>query len=103
VSLSKTTLVMLANYLCRLGVVTRIVDKASTKVMRGWVPSNCGAEAFSSILSYEIHRHADGFQCRTLEVFHSLGLANRTVSEGNEIAGKPPRHRLPSNNHHPDL
>ncbi|KAJ9121028.1 hypothetical protein QFC24_005009 [Naganishia onofrii] len=43
----------------------RIVDKAEHKVLVG---------------------HADGFQCRTVEVFQSLGIAHRVVHEGCEVA-----------------
>ncbi|KAJ9097812.1 hypothetical protein QFC19_006680 [Naganishia cerealis] len=43
----------------------RIVDKAEHKVLVG---------------------HADGFQCRTVEVFQSLGIAHRVLHEGCEVA-----------------
>jgi phenol 2-monooxygenase len=55
---------MLANWLSKTGVSTRIIDRRSTKITVG---------------------HADGFQCRTIEVFQSFGIAHRVIAEGNEL------------------
>lgn len=56
---------MAAASLSQLGVHYRIIDKSPHRVGVG---------------------HADGFQCRTVEVFESLGIAHRVVHEGNEVA-----------------
>lgn len=56
---------MAAASLSTLGISTRIVDKALHRVGVG---------------------HADGFQCRTVEVFEALDVAHRVVHEGNEVA-----------------
>ncbi|KAJ5130883.1 uncharacterized protein N7515_006922 [Penicillium bovifimosum] len=55
---------MLANWLSRCGVKTRIVDKRGTKVYNG---------------------QADGLQCRTLEIFDSFGMAQRAWTEANHM------------------
>lgn len=56
---------MTAAALAQLGVHYRIIDKSPHRVGVG---------------------HADGFQCRTVEVFEALGIAHRVVHEGNEVA-----------------
>ncbi|KAJ5774399.1 hypothetical protein N7457_009295 [Penicillium paradoxum] len=55
---------MLANWLSRCGVKTRIVDKRGSKVYNG---------------------QADGLQCRTLEILDSFGFAQRAWSEANHM------------------
>ncbi|BGP32394.1 hypothetical protein JCM10296v2_004175 [Rhodotorula toruloides] len=55
---------MLSTWLSKLKIRTKIVDKAPTKVLVG---------------------HADGVQCRTVEVFQSFGFAQRLVDEGAHI------------------
>ncbi|KAE8150616.1 FAD binding domain-containing protein [Aspergillus avenaceus] len=55
---------MLANWLSRCGVVTRIVDKRGTKIFNG---------------------QADGLQCRTLEIFDSFDIAHRAWNESNHM------------------
>ncbi|GAA5910515.1 hypothetical protein JCM6882_008543 [Rhodosporidiobolus microsporus] len=55
---------MLATWLARLNIKTKIVDKRSVKVLSG---------------------QADGVQCRTVEVFQSFGFAHRLVEEGAHI------------------
>ncbi|KAM0791503.1 hypothetical protein ACM66B_005956 [Microbotryomycetes sp. NB124-2] len=55
---------MLATWLSKLKIKTRIIDKRSTKVFTG---------------------QADGVQCRTVEVFQSFGFAERLVKEGAHI------------------
>ncbi|GAA5828717.1 hypothetical protein JCM11251_005849 [Rhodosporidiobolus azoricus] len=55
---------ILATWLSRLNITTKIIDKAPTKVLVG---------------------HADGVQCRTVEVFQSFGFAHRLVDEGAHI------------------
>lgn len=55
---------MTANWLSRLGVKTRIVDKRGTKVFNG---------------------QADGLQCRTLEIFDSFDFAHRAWRESNHM------------------
>lgn len=55
---------MLANWLSKTGISTRIIDRRPTKITVG---------------------HADGFQCRTVEVFQSFGIAHRVIAEGNEL------------------
>lgn len=55
---------MLANWMSRLGIKTRIVDKRSTKVFSG---------------------QADGLQCRTLEIFDSFDFADRAWRESNHM------------------
>ncbi|GAM41330.1 hypothetical protein TCE0_042r14375 [Talaromyces pinophilus] len=55
---------MLANWLSRCGVKTRIVDKRGTKIFNG---------------------QADGLTCRTLEIFDSFDLAHRAWRESNHM------------------
>ena len=55
---------MTANWLSRLGVKTRIVDKRGTKIFNG---------------------QADGLQCRTLEIFDSFDFAHRAWRESNHM------------------
>ncbi|KAF4552955.1 FAD-dependent monooxygenase-like protein 6 [Elsinoe fawcettii] len=55
---------MAATWLAHLGVKTRIVDKRSTKIFTG---------------------QADGLQCRTLEIFESMGFADRVWKESNHM------------------
>ncbi|KAK4547105.1 hypothetical protein LTR36_001326 [Oleoguttula mirabilis] len=55
---------MIANWLSRLGVKTRIVDKRGTKIFNG---------------------QADGLQCRTLEIFDSFDFAQRVWHESNHM------------------
>ncbi|KAI1112382.1 FAD binding domain-containing protein [Nemania sp. NC0429] len=55
---------MLALWLSRLGVVTRIVDKRTDKVFAG---------------------QADGFQARTLEILDSFGIGERVWKEANRM------------------
>ncbi|KAK5126701.1 hypothetical protein LTR85_009635 [Meristemomyces frigidus] len=55
---------MTANWLSRLGVKTRIVDKRGTKIFNG---------------------QADGLQCRTLEIFDSFDFAQRVWRESNHM------------------
>ncbi|KAJ5611359.1 FAD binding domain-containing protein [Penicillium lagena] len=55
---------MLANWLSRTGISTRIVDKRGTKVFNG---------------------QADGLQCRTLEIFDSFDFAHRVWRESNHM------------------
>ncbi|KAJ7263918.1 FAD binding domain-containing protein [Mycena rebaudengoi] len=56
---------MLACWLARIGIKARIIDQGHSKITRG---------------------HADGVQCRTIEVFQSFGMAERIQKEGNELA-----------------
>ncbi|GAA5918924.1 hypothetical protein JCM1841_006686 [Sporobolomyces salmonicolor] len=55
---------MLATWLSKLKVQTKIIDKRNTKIFTG---------------------QADGVQCRTVEVFQSFGFAERLVLEGAHI------------------
>ncbi|RHZ63954.1 hypothetical protein CDV55_105486 [Aspergillus turcosus] len=55
---------MSANWMSRLGIKTRIVDKRSTKVFSG---------------------QADGLQCRTLEILDSFDFAHRAWRESNHM------------------
>ncbi|KAI0098138.1 FAD binding domain-containing protein [Nemania sp. FL0031] len=55
---------MLALWLSRLGLVTRIVDKRTDKVFSG---------------------QADGFQARTLEILDSFGIGERVWKEANRM------------------
>ncbi|MBE3050191.1 FAD-dependent monooxygenase, partial [Candidatus Bathyarchaeota archaeon] len=50
--------------MAQCGVKTRIIDKRNTKVF-------CG--------------QADGLQCRSLEIFDSLGFGDRTWKEANHM------------------
>ncbi|KAF7366308.1 3-(3-hydroxy-phenyl)propionate hydroxylase [Mycena sanguinolenta] len=63
---------MLGCWLARTGTKTRIIDRRATKITRG---------------------HADGVQCRTIEIFQSFGIADRIEKEGNELA--VPTSRIP--------
>jgi len=55
---------MSATWMTRLGVKTRIIDKRNTKIFTG---------------------HADGLQCRSLEIFDSFGFADRVWKEANHM------------------
>ncbi|KAL4910070.1 hypothetical protein BDW74DRAFT_186316 [Aspergillus multicolor] len=55
---------MMAAWLARCGVRTRIVDQKGTKVFTG---------------------QADGLQCRTLEIFYSFGIGDRVWKEANHL------------------
>ncbi|KAE8373036.1 FAD binding domain-containing protein [Aspergillus bertholletiae] len=55
---------MLANWLSRFDMKTRIVDKRGTKIISG---------------------QADGLQCRTLEIFDSFGFGHRAWRESNRM------------------
>ncbi|KAK6706515.1 hypothetical protein SNK05_010393 [Fusarium graminearum] len=55
---------MMATWLAKCGIKTRIVDKRGTKIFNG---------------------QADGLQCRTLEIFDSFGFANRAWIESNHM------------------
>ncbi|KAE8315369.1 FAD binding domain-containing protein [Aspergillus transmontanensis] len=55
---------MLANWLSRFHIKTRIVDKRGTKIFNG---------------------QADGLQCRTLEIFDSFNFAHRVWRESNHM------------------
>lgn len=55
---------MMATSLAKCGVHARIVDKRGTKIFNG---------------------QADGLQCRTLEIFDSLGFAHRAWREANHM------------------
>lgn len=55
---------MLAAWMARCGIHTRIVDKRSTKIFSG---------------------QADGLQIRSLEIFDSLGFADRAWKEANHM------------------
>lgn len=55
---------MMATSLARYGVHARIVDKRGTKIFNG---------------------QADGLQCRTLEIFDSLGFGHRAWREANHM------------------
>ncbi|GJC87295.1 phenol hydroxylase [Colletotrichum liriopes] len=59
---------MAAAWMAHCGVNARIVDKRSTKVF-------CG--------------QADGLQCRSLEIFDSLGFADRAWKEANHMIENP--------------
>jgi phenol 2-monooxygenase len=54
----------MATALAKCGVKSRIVDKRGTKIFNG---------------------QADGLQCRTLEIFDSLGFADRAWKEANHM------------------
>ncbi|CAK7206201.1 hypothetical protein SEUCBS139899_008987 [Sporothrix eucalyptigena] len=55
---------MMATWMARCGIKTRIVDKRGTKIFNG---------------------QADGLQCRTLEIFDSFGFADRAWLESNHM------------------
>ncbi|KAM3539273.1 hypothetical protein ARSEF1564_007806 [Beauveria bassiana] len=55
---------MMAAWMAKCGISTRIVDKRSTKVFNG---------------------QADGLQCRTLEIMDSLGFGHRAWRESNHV------------------
>ncbi|PPJ59285.1 hypothetical protein CBER1_04205 [Cercospora berteroae] len=55
---------MMATWLAKCGVDCRIVDKRNSKIFNG---------------------QADGLQCRTLEIFDSLGFADRAWKESNHM------------------
>ncbi|UKZ76347.1 hypothetical protein TrVFT333_004049 [Trichoderma virens FT-333] len=65
---------MLSLWLAKLGVKTRVVDKRTGKIVSG---------------------QADGFQCRTLEIFDSFGIGHKVWHEANHMLdedGKIRRH-----------
>ncbi|KAI5458671.1 FAD binding domain-containing protein [Mariannaea sp. PMI_226] len=55
---------MMATWMAKCGIKTRIVDKRGTKIFNG---------------------QADGLQCRTLEIFDSFGFAHRAWIEANHM------------------
>lgn len=55
---------MMATWLAKCGINTRIIDKRGTKIFNG---------------------QADGLQCRTLEIFDSLGFGHRAWRESNHM------------------
>ncbi|KAM5354669.1 hypothetical protein ACJ41O_001316 [Fusarium nematophilum] len=55
---------MMATWMAKCGIKTRIVDKRGTKIFNG---------------------QADGLQCRTLEIFDSFGFAHRAWLESNHM------------------
>lgn len=55
---------MSAAWMAHLGVKARIVDKRNAKIFTG---------------------QADGLQCRSLEIFDSLGFADRVWKEANRM------------------
>lgn len=55
---------MMANWMSRCGIKTRIVDKRGTKIFNG---------------------QADGLQCRTLEIFDSFDFGHRAWIESNHM------------------
>ena len=55
---------MAATWAARCGIHARIVDKRGTKIFNG---------------------HADGLQCRSLEIFDSFGFADRVWKESNHM------------------
>ncbi|KIX98498.1 uncharacterized protein Z520_05799 [Fonsecaea multimorphosa CBS 102226] len=71
---------MMANWMSRWGVRTRIVDKRGTKIYNG---------------------QADGLQCRTLEIFDSFDFAHRVWRESNHMLEiclwNPPEDMDPAN------
>ncbi|KAI1421457.1 FAD binding domain-containing protein [Xylaria sp. FL1777] len=77
---------MLALWLSRLGIATRIVDKRTDKVFSG---------------------QADGFQARTLEILDSFGIGERVWKESNRLFevnfwNPNPDGRIQRNNRAPD-
>ncbi|KAK0323586.1 hypothetical protein LTR82_005333 [Friedmanniomyces endolithicus] len=62
---------MMATWLAKCGVKTRIVDKRGTKVFNGQADGKL-------LLSFRL-------QCRTLEIFDSLGFAHRAWRESNHM------------------
>lgn len=70
---------MLGCWLARTGVKTRIIDRRASKITRG---------------------HADGVQCRTIEIFQSFGMADKIEREGNELSGTFSSLQLPSSQIH---
>lgn len=55
---------MMANWMSRCGIKTRIVDKQGTKIFNG---------------------QADGLQCHTLEIFDSFDFGHRAWLESNHM------------------
>lgn len=55
---------MAATWMAHCGIKTRIIDKRNSKVFSG---------------------QADGLQCRSLEIFDSLGFADRAWKEANHM------------------
>ena len=56
---------LMASWMARCGIQTRIVDKRGTKIYRG---------------------QADGLQSRSLEIFESFGIVDRVLKEANLMA-----------------
>lgn len=61
---SDTRSLMAAAWMAHCGVKTRIVDKRNAKIYSG---------------------QADGLQCRSLEIFDSLGFGDRAWKEANHM------------------
>jgi len=71
---------MMATWLAKCGIKTRIVDKRGTKV-RSLV-----SLFHAQLTNLQIFNgQADGLQCRTLEIFDSFGFAHRAWIESNHM------------------
>ncbi len=82
---------MLALWLSRLGIVTRIVDKRTDKVFSGQADGLVNLEKTTKYASAEIF---SSFQSRTLEILDSFGIGERVWKEANQIFGMQPNELL---------
>lgn len=71
---------MMAEWMAKCGIKTRICDKRGTKVcmhIRIFAATNITSQIFNG--------QADGLQCRTLEIFDSFGFGHRAWIESNHM------------------
>lgn len=73
---------MLATWLSKLKISTRVIDKRSTKVFTGQV--RC-CKRLTRVRKADVCSQADGIQCRTVEVFQSFGFADKFLNEACHI------------------
>lgn len=77
---------MMAAWLAKCGVKTRIVDKRGTKVCLSdpFLFLSLGTWNIDAVLQV-FNGQADGLQCRTLEIFDSFGFGDRAWKEANRM------------------
>lgn len=76
----------MATWLAKCGINTRIVDKRGTKIFNGQADGQYMGTYHSDITTSEYLTHVrTGLQCRTLEIFDSLGFGHRAWRESNHM------------------
>lgn len=93
---------MLALWLSRLGIITRIIDKRTDKVFSGQADGLANPDHH---VTSPAKMHSS-FQARTLEILDSFGIGERVWKEANQMFGMPLikrwRHRISTFNMYPN-